>query len=171
MTPEERARETIDELLRYAGWDVQDREAMNLYDPNRPGVAVREAHLRTGFADYLLFVDGRALGIIEAKKEGTPLVGVEAQSVRYSVGLPPRMQAWRPDDPLPFLYESTGVETYFTNRLDPLPRSRPIFAFHRPETLREWVREDATLRGRLQTMPPLDAEGLWDPQAVAISNL
>jgi type I restriction enzyme R subunit len=136
MNPEERARETIDELLRYAGWDVQDRETMNLFDPTRPGVAVREAYLRTGFADYLLFVDGKALGVIEAKKEGTPLVGVEAQSARYSVGLPSRMLAWRPDDPLPFLYESTGIETYFTNRLDPDPRSRPVFAFHRPETLR-----------------------------------
>ena len=171
MIPEERARETIDELLRYTGWDVQNREAMNLFDRSRPGVAVREAYLKTGFADYLLFVDGKALGVIEAKKEGTPLAGVEAQSARYSVGLPPRMQAWRPDDPLPFLYESTGIETYFTNRLDPLPRSRPVFAFHRPETLREWVQESSTFRGRLAQMPPLDAEGLWDPQATAIANL
>ena len=46
MTPEERARETIDELLQYAGWEVQDREAMNLFDPAHPGVAVREAHYR-----------------------------------------------------------------------------------------------------------------------------
>ena len=171
MTPEERARETIDELLRHAGWDVQDRAAMNLFDPNIPGVAVREAFLKTGYADYLLFVDGRALGIIEAKKQGTPLAGVEPQSQRYSVGLPPRMLAWRPSEPLPFLYESTGIETYFTNKLDPQPRSRPVFAFHRPETLREWVQEEKTLRGRLQTMPPLAAEGLWEPQEVAIGNL
>jgi type I site-specific restriction endonuclease len=41
MTPEEKARQQIDELLHYAGWDVQDREQMNLFDPNRPGVAVR----------------------------------------------------------------------------------------------------------------------------------
>ena len=87
MTPEEQARVTIDELLNHAGWDVQDREAMNLFDPNRPGVAVREAHLKTGFADYLLFVDGQALGIIEAKKVGVPLSGVEAQSARYAAGL------------------------------------------------------------------------------------
>ena len=87
MTPEERARETIDELLGYAGWDVQDREVMNLFDPTRPGVAVREAHLKTGFADYLLFVDGKALGVIEAKRVGVPFSGVEAQSACYAADL------------------------------------------------------------------------------------
>jgi type I restriction enzyme, R subunit len=58
MTPEEKARQQIDQLLRCAGWTVQDRTAMNLFDPAAPGVAVREAHLRTGYADYLLFVEG-----------------------------------------------------------------------------------------------------------------
>jgi type I site-specific restriction endonuclease len=56
---------------------------MNLFDPSKPGVAVREAHLKTGFADYLLFVEGKALGVVEAKKVGVPLSGVEAQSARY----------------------------------------------------------------------------------------
>ena len=64
MTPEEKARQQIDELLNYAGWDVQNREELNLFDPDRPGVAIREAHLKTGFADYLLFVEGKALGVI-----------------------------------------------------------------------------------------------------------
>ena len=121
MTPEERARQTIDELLDYAGWSVQDRETMNLFDPAHRGVAVREAYLATGYADYLLFVDGKALGVIEAKKVGVPLSGVEAQSARYAEGLKAPMQAWLPDQPLPFRYESTGVETYFTNTLDPEP--------------------------------------------------
>ena len=72
MKPEEQARATIDEYLGHAGWDVQDREEMNLYGSPMAGVAVREAHLKTGFADYLLFVDGKALGVIEAKKAGVP---------------------------------------------------------------------------------------------------
>jgi type I restriction enzyme R subunit len=121
MTPEQRARQQIDTLLHHADWDVQDREQMNLFAAATPGVAVREAHLKTGYADYLLFVQGKALGIIEAKRVGVPLSGVEAQSARYAVGLRPPMQAWRPQTPLPFRYESTGVETYFTNGLDPTP--------------------------------------------------
>jgi type I restriction enzyme, R subunit len=171
MTPEEKARAQIDQLLSYAGWDVQDRERMNLWDAARPGVAVREAHLKTGFADYLLFVGGKALGVIEAKKAGTPLSGVEPQSGRYAVGLPGHMQAWLEDQPLPFRYESTGVETYFTNTLDPQPRSRPLFAFHRPEILVAWVQEPLTLRARLAEMRPLEVGKLWAPQETAIRNL
>lgn len=144
---------------------------MNLFDPAKPGVAVREAFLKTGFADYLLFVAGKALGVVEAKKVGVPLSGVEPQSARYAVGLRQPMQAWRPDSPLPFRYESTGVETFFTNGLDPDPRARRVFAFHRPETLAAWVQEPDTLRGRLQTMSPLITDKLWGPQIKAITHL
>lgn len=171
MMPEARARQQIDQLLHYAGWNVQDRNAMNLFDPTQPGVAVREAHLQTGFADYLLFVDGKALGVVEAKKVGVPLSGVEAQSARYAVGLKPPMQAWRPEMLLPFRYESTGVETYFTNGLDPEPRARRVFAFHRPETLAAWAQAPDTLRGRLRQMSPLRHDRLWGPQVKAICNL
>ncbi|HUM68691.1 MAG TPA: type I restriction-modification enzyme R subunit C-terminal domain-containing protein [Chloroflexota bacterium] len=169
MTPEQIARQKIDELLRYAGWQVQDREAMNLWAS--PGVAVREAHLQTGFADYLLFVEGKALGVIEAKKVGVPLSGVEIQSARYAGGLRPPMQAWRPAMPLPFRYESTGVETFFTNGLDPEPRARRVFAFHRPETLQNWAQETDTLRQRLRLLPPLPRKGLWGSQIKAITKL
>jgi type I restriction enzyme R subunit len=171
MTPEQKARQQIDRLLSAAGWAVQDREGMNLFDPAQPGVAVREAYLRTGFADYLLFVEGKALGVIEAKKVGTLLSGVETQSARYAVGLRPPMRAWLSEMPLPFRYESTGVETFFTNGLDPLPRARRVFAFHRPETLAAWVQEAETLRGRLHQMLPLINDRLWGPQVKAITNL
>ncbi len=174
LTPEQRARATIDDYLRHAGWDVQDRDNFSLFDPARPGVAIREAHLRTGYADYLLFVDGKALGVVEAKRAGVPLTNVEAQSERYAVGLRPPMQPWLPQMPLPFIYQSTGIETYFTNKLDPEPRSRRTFAFHRPETLRRWVQRyatEGTLRSRLRAMPPLNLEGLWPPQIEAIRSL
>jgi hypothetical protein len=100
------------------------------------GVAIREFPLEAGhgFADYLLYVDGRAAGVIEAKKQGATLSGVEIQSARYAQGLPRSLPAWR--RPLPFLYESTGAETHFTNGLDPEPRARNVFAFHRPERWR-----------------------------------
>ena len=166
-TPEQRARQTIDLLLDAAGWQVQDYARLSLGAAR--GVAVREFPLKTGFADYLLFVDRRAIGAVEAKAEGVTLTGVEAQSSKYSIGLPDIPPAWR--KPLPFLYESTGVETYFTNGLDPEPRSRSVFAVHRPETLAGWAEEPFTLRARLRQMPPLITTGLWDAQIEAIDNL
>ena len=172
--PEDRARANIDRLLTAAGWLIQNRDSINI-EAGR-GVAIREFPLAPGhgFADYLLYVDGYAAGIIEAKKEGVPLVEVEIQAGRYSQGLPRNLPA--PRRPLPFCYQSTGVETRFTNLLEPDARSRPVFAFHRPETLAVWLESDlkspgSTLRGRLRIMPPLPREGLWDHQHRVIANL
>jgi type I restriction enzyme R subunit len=147
-TPEQRARLRIDELLAAAGWSVQDYKQTDLHAAR--GVAIREFELNAGFgtADYLLYVDGRAAGVIEAKKEGATLAGVEIQSAKYVQGLPASLPAWR--RPLVFLYESTGVETHFTNGLDPEPRARNVFAFHRPETLAD-VLADVAGRSGLQT--------------------
>lgn len=170
MDPEQLAREKIDLLLQQAGWTVQDRSDVNLRASR--GVVVREFPLKRGHgeADYLLFVDGKASGAIEAKPEGTTLTGVERQTEKYSAGLPEGLPAY--SNPLPFLYESTGVETQFTNLLDPEPRSRSLFHFHRPETLAAWGNQGRpTLRARLTSMPPLKVEGLWPIQARAVSNL
>jgi type I restriction enzyme R subunit len=100
--PEDIAREQIDRMLISAGWAVQDAKAVNLYV--KQGVAIREFELKTGFgtADYLLYVDGQAAGVIEAKKAGSTLTGVEIQSAKYSKGLPDGLPAWT--RPLPFCY-------------------------------------------------------------------
>jgi len=152
MTPEEHAREHIDQLLEAAGWAVQDYKDLNF--GASLGVAVREFPLKTGVADYLLFTNRKAAGVIEAKPEGDTLSGVAEQSSKYLIGLPktiPHVEG----DKLPFAYESTGVETYFRDERDPDARSRPVFAFHRPETLQAWSEEPKTLRARLRTMPTL----------------
>ncbi len=190
MTPEGQARVNIDRMLEQAGWVVQYRDAVNLY--SGVGVAVREFGLKPGHgtADYLLFVNRQAVGVVEAKPEGFALTGVEVQSGKYSTGLPDNLPAYR--QPLPFLYESTGVETRFTNLLDPQPRSRPVFAFHAPRTLAEWLgalirswdvgqpqiagvqtgySPSYNLRRSLTTMPPLAAAALWPVQERAIRNL
>ena len=138
-TPEELARQKIDELLEQCGWAVQDKGGANLAASR--GIALRELSFKTGEPDYTLFVDGKAIGTIEAKPAGHSLTGVEEQSEKYVRGVPFGIPAWR--SPLPFSYESTGTETRFTNRLDPEPRSRNVFAFHRPETLLAWVENDA----------------------------
>ena len=158
LTPEARARVEIDRMLEAAGWAVQDARAVNLAAGR--GVAVREFVMRPphGRADYLLFVDGRPVGIVEAKPEGETLTGVEWQSAKYVDGLPDEMEP-AIEGGLPFVYESTGAETRFTNRLDPDYASRDVFSFHRPETMTGWLDglrrhpTAPTLRHRLRTLP------------------
>lgn len=175
LAREARARKAIDKQLLAAGWVVQSQNALNLNAS--AGVAVREFTLEKphGRVDYLLFVHGKAAGVIEAKAEGTTLTEVEHQSGKYVEGLPSWMQP--AVYPLPFIYESTGTETRFTNARDPEARSRRVFTFHRPETLAEWARQinedpsTPTFRARLRAMPPLDERGLWGKQAEAIRNI
>jgi type I restriction enzyme R subunit len=130
-SPEDQTREEIDALLGRCDWQVQDKSSVNLQAAR--GVAVRELSFKTGEHDYTLFVNGKAIGTVEAEPVGHSLIGVEEQSEKYVKGVPFGLPAWR--SPLPFSYESTGTDTHFTNRLDPEPRSRNVFAFHQLETL------------------------------------
>jgi len=170
IAPEAQARQNIDTQLSACGWVIQDRKDLNLSAER--GVAVREYPLETGVADYLLFVDRKAVGVIEAKAEGIPLAAVADQAASYTLGLPEQIP--HVSLPLPFMYESTGVETFFRDNRDPEPRSRRIFAFHRPETLVDWLAQIDTLRCRLCRMPeqfPLPTANLWQAQVKAITNL
>lgn len=167
LTPEELARINIDRQLEACGWTVQSRNELNLYAAR--GVAVREFPLDTGEADYLLFVDRKAVGVVEAKPEGVTLSGVADQTAKYSVGLPNNIP--HVTLPLPFLYESTGVETFFRDEHNPEPRSRRVFMFHRSEALADLLVDRDTLRSRLCHMPkqfPLITTGLWGAQIEAV---
>jgi type I restriction enzyme, R subunit len=170
-SPEELARQNIDALLTKCGWQVQDRRSINLSAGQ--GVAIREGLLKDrDEVDYLLFVDGKAIGTVEAKPEGHTLIGVEEQSGKYGKNLLDVYGKWR--DPLPFAYESTGIETQFTNQLDPSPKSRNVFAFHKAETLLEWVQADTQLNDRLANLLTTDQmpkSNLWSAQIEAIRNL
>jgi len=176
LTPEAKARVEIDRMLSAAGWVIQDYARVNLSAAR--GVAVREFVLKPphGRADYLLFVDAEAVGVIEAKKEGETLTGVAWQTAKYVDGLPDELPT-AVEGALPFAYQSTGVETRFTNTLDPDAKSRQVFWFHRPETLAHWTGEirarplAPTLRHRVKTLPPLGEDGLWPAQVRAIRNL
>ena len=88
------------------------------------GVAVREVPTASGSADYVLYVDGQAVGVIEAKKAGSTLTGVEFQTRKYRTAYPDELPAFEVDGALPFGYESTGAETRFTSGLDPVAASR-----------------------------------------------
>lgn len=167
-TPEEQARQIIDDRLIKSGWIIQDRADFDR--TAAVGVAVREFMMKDGTeADYLLFVNGKAVGVIEAKKSGVSLSGVENQSAAYAAALPDYVK--KAADFLPFVYEATDTETWFTDYRDHTPRARRVFSFHRPETLATELAQETTLRNRLQTMPPLNKIGLRQCQIEAITGL
>ncbi|MCC6415834.1 MAG: restriction endonuclease subunit R, partial [Opitutaceae bacterium] len=167
QNPEQIARDAIDAQLRASGWAVQSKDQWNHHAGQ--GQAVREYTTDTGPADYVLFVDGQPVGVIEAKKEtlGHTITTVEEQTADYSAAKLKWVQST--GRPLPFLYEATGVLTRFTDQRDPKPRSREVFTFHRPETLREFLATGRALRDRLQDLPALDPAGLRDCQIEAIT--
>jgi type I restriction enzyme R subunit len=166
-TPEQFARKKIDAVLGAAGWVIQDMKDFNRNAAL--GVAVREFQLPAGPCDYLLFIDGKAAGVIEAKKQGVTLSGVAEQSEKYMAALPDHLAKW--DTILRFDYESTSDETFFRDMRDPRPRSRRLFAFHKPNALHDWLKQPDTLRARLQSLPPLNEAGLRDCQIEAIAGL
>lgn len=175
QNPEQIARDTIDSLLSASGWVVQDKKYPDFSQGE--GQAIREYQTDVGPADYVLFVDRIAVGVIEAKREsaGHNITPVEEQADGYAEA---KLKWINNDAPLPFVYISTGVITRFTDHRDPKPRSREVFTFHRPETLREWLEKTDSLRTRLTAIPPLNPKGLSakdlglrDCQEIAITNL
>ena len=167
MDPEEQARQDIDKMLEVSGWVIQDYSNLELGAGF--GVAVREYPLSRDHTDYALFIDRNPVGVLEAKKVGWTLTGVEVQSKNYLETLIEKF----PNSPIQpcFAYESTGIETQFADLRDPDYRSRPVFSFHRPEILAEWLKEPATLRARLKKIPELSYQNLWECQEDAVSNL
>lgn len=167
QNPEQIARDEIDRQLTACGWLVQGKANINL--AAGVGVAVREYQTTTGPADYILFVDKKPVGIIEAKEKnkGIQLTTVEEQSLEYATS----KLKYLNNDPLPFVYESTGEVTRFTDYRDPKPRARPVFSFHTPQIFQEWLKKADTLRKGLLSLPVLPTYGLRDCQILAINNL
>ncbi|MGP9805927.1 type I restriction endonuclease subunit R [Paracoccus sp. NSM] len=168
QTPEQIARDRIDARLRAAGWAVQT--AAGIDHSAGAGVAVREYQTAVGPADYALFADRRALGVVEAKPDawGEKITTVEQQSAGYAAA---ELRWVKNSEPLPFIYEATGQITRFTDCRDPKPRSREVFTFHQPQTLLEWSGQTRSFRAGLQDLPPLNTEGLRDCQVAAITRL
>jgi type I restriction enzyme R subunit len=167
QSPEQLARDRIDAALAQSGWVIQDKKKINLSASF--GVAVREYQTDTGPADYILFVDRKPVGVIEAKRpeEGANLTKVEDQTEEYAVA----KLKYLNNEKLFFAFESNGDITRFTDYRDPKPRSREVFTFHRPETFHRWIADGKSLRRRLLDIPILPVEGLRDCQITAITNL
>lgn len=170
QTPEQIARDKIDKLLTEAGWLVQPKDKVNLH--LGLGIALRETNTESGSADYILFVNAMPVGVIEAKAEkyGYKLIQVEEQSLRYSKDAI-KIGKFTLENEKPFIYESTGTITRFTDYRDPKPRGRNVFSFHKPTTIEEWLKKGTTLRGRLLDIPTLNETGLRKAQIKAINNL
>lgn len=169
--PEDKARhELINPALVKAGWQIQHFKTANVFGSKGVAVEYFPMGWGVGEADYVLFVNGEAAGIIEAKKEGETLVGKEPQSAKYSKGFPKDFRSV--DLPLPFVYETSGSEIRFTNCWDPKPRSREIFHFHTSDELEAWTKAGReNLRKRLVDLPSIDNPNLWEVQKKAIANL
>ncbi len=167
QNPEQIARDKIDQMLFDADWVVQSKKKIDFSAGK--GIAVREYQTDVGPADYVLFVNKNPVGVIEAKKEdeGYRLISVEEQSKAYAEA----KLKYLNNDPLPFVYESTGSITRFTDYRDPKPRGRNIFSFHKPQIIEEWIKQEKSLRSRLQDIPELDINGLRPAQINAINNL
>ena len=167
QNPEQIARDHIDKQLIACGWIIQSLKQVNLHAG--PGVAVKEYPTDLGPADYVLFVDGKPCGVVEAKREeeGHKLNIHEDQTEGYASATLKHLD----NEPLTFVYLSTGEITRFTDFTDPKPRAREVFSFHRPETLRDWLKSDKSLRERLFDLPVLQTAGLRDCQIIAINKL
>ena len=167
QNPEQLARDNIDRQLEACGWIIQPKSSLNLGAGS--GIAVREYSTEVGPADYVLFVDKKPVGIIEAKRED--------EGVRFSMhenqleGYAKAKLKYIDNEPLPFLYLSTGAITRFADTRDPNPRYREVFGFHRPETLAKWLRKDSLRKRMAENFPALDTAGLRDCQIDAINNL
>jgi len=168
MSPEEKARQVIDKKLKDAGYIIQD---MREYDPTASlGVAVREYPTNSGEADYVLFIDRVPVGVIEAKatEKGEKLMSVAEQSFGYAKS---GLKYFVDSKPLRFTYEATDILTHFCDLNDANARTRSVFSFHKPETLRNWINSESTLRNRLKAFPIFDSHGFRDCQTKAIINL
>ena len=168
QTPEQIARDKIDIMLEKAGWAVQSPNRVN--HSSSIGVAVREYQTDIGPADYILFVNKKPVGVIEAKREedGFKLSSVEEQSQGYARA---KLKYFQNEPPLPFVYESTGTVTRFTDYRDEKARARNVFSFHRPETFARWLKQKKSLRENFFDLPILDKERLRPAQIIAIENL
>ena len=167
QNPEQIARDNIDKQLVACGWIIQGIKQLNLNAGI--GVAVKEYLTDVGPADYVLFVEGKPCGVIEAKREEEAhrMNVHEDQSEGYANAKLKHLK----NEPLPFVYISTGEITRFTDFTDPKPRAREIFSFHKPETLRDWLKTEKSLRRRLFDLPDLQTQGLRDCQINAITKL
>jgi type I restriction enzyme R subunit len=177
LPAEAQARVKIDADLKLAGWIIQDRAEMNL--SAGVGIAVREVPMADGRVDYLLYLNQKIVGVVEAKPAGTTLAEVHHQAMKYAAGLTAgqKLNAITVKGLLPFVYEASSTELYFSNHFDPEPTSRRLFNFQRPATLESIIRAEDPVTGKggwrsqIENMPPTATYDLRPASERAIHNI
>lgn len=167
MTPEEKARQAIDQILNDAGWQIVPRSDFTL---DSSAVAVTEGLLNGNLeADYLLFLEGKAIGVLEAKRDDVDLLSVAAeQAENYTHNLPLWCASWHEDRHLPLVYLSNGKELFFKNLQDnSMNDYMPLNEMHSPKDIVKLTGISSYFAG----LPTLKRKGLRDCQYDAITNL
>ena len=164
MLPEEQARVYIDQMFADAGWDIVNRDE---FTGTHSAIAVREALLKGNLeADYLLFLDGKAIGVLEAKAEHLRLDSIVAeQAEHYTRSLPSWCPSWYKQ--MPFSYLSNGRELLFKNLRNGDESYTSISQIHTPKELAIMANVDSYYAG----LPKLSPVGLRSCQFEAITNL
>ena len=165
MTPEEKARQKIDQWFAEAGWKVINRED---YEPTCTAVAIREGLLKGNLeADYFLFINGKAVGVLEAKREDIDALSdkVCEQAVLYAKSVPHIYQAYQ--KPLPFIFTSNGKELFFCDFREQEQSFRQIMAIPTPYELVKQLGISDYFAG----LPTLRKKGLRDCQYEAVTEL
>ncbi len=166
MTPEEKARVKIDQWFCDAGWKVVNRDE---YEPTITAVAIREGLLKGNLeADYFLFINGKAVGVLEAKREEVDISSdmVSEQAITYAKSVPDCYQAWQ--KPLPFLYKSNGKEIeFFDYRYRETATWETINRIHTPKELAKMLGIEDPFAG----LPTLSKKGLRQCQYEAVTEL
>lgn len=165
MTPEEKARIKIDQWFADAGWEVINRDE---YEPTSTAVAIREGLLKDNLeADYFLFINGKAVGVLEAKREETDAFSsiVCEQAALYARSVPNIYQTYQ--KPLPFIFTSNGKELYFCDFREQDHYFKQIMTIPTPHELVKKLGINDYFAG----LPTLRKKGLRDCQYEAITEL
>ena len=167
MKPEEKARVIIDRMFEEAGWKVVDRDK---YAPNMTAVAIKEG-LMVGNreADYLLFLNGKAVGVLEAKRIETDINSdiVQEQARLYTRSCPKWCQAWFPNIPLPLAYVANSRDLMFYDTRKSNSEFEYCKKIHTPKEVKKLL----SLEDDYVGLPTLSPKGLRACQYEAITQL
>lgn len=157
MTPEEKARVKIDKQLNNAGWEIVSRQE---YVPNYAS-AVKEGLMQGNKeSDYLLFIDDKAIAVVEAKAESNSLGEIVAQQAEWYSTHPQSWVGMWFENQIPLVYLANGNKIYFKNMLEPESEYVELTTMHTPKQMLKLIGK----KSEYGALPKLEKRGLRDCQ-------